>query len=289
MSEAKKIDFGRAPYDISKQSDYFLVRLHGDLGAELAKDFEKKITVQLESADQDFVIDASSLAEIHPAWTRSLMAIAKHVKATKKQVRVVGASDGVHQWLVSQGLSSALPCVADLETACKQLKPQSPTTAQAKPRFDAQLMNIFLNASREVIEAQVQTPVTPGTPFVREPRDSMGGDISGVIGLTGEQMNGTVVITFPEETFLKLMSKMLGEEFTELNPDLHDGAAEFTNMIFGKAKVELNEKGYGFKMAIPSIVTGKNHTIQNKSKGPRVAIPFDSGVGPFTVEVSFGS
>lgn len=289
MSAANKIDFGRAPYEISKQGEYFLVRLHGELGAELAKDFEKKISGQIESVDQDCVIDASSLVEVHPTWTRSLMAIAKHVKTIKKQVRVVGASDAIHQWLVAQGLSSALPCVADLETALKQFKPQPQTPAQAKPRFDAQLMNIFLSASRDVIEMQVQTAVKPGTPFVREPRDSMGGDISGVIGLTGEQMNGTVVITFPETTFLSLMSKMLGEEFKELNPDLHDGAAEITNMIFGKAKVELNEKGYGFKMAIPSVVTGKNHSIQNKSTGPRVAIPFESGVGPFTVEVSFSS
>ncbi|RYZ66981.1 MAG: STAS domain-containing protein [Proteobacteria bacterium] len=281
MSE-QKIDFGKSPFEFSKQDTHFLVRLHGELGFDLEKEFEKKLATHIEQIDSHIVIDMSGVTELHPTWTRPLMALATRAKAVKKQIRVVGPSTHVQAFFTGQGIAPSFPYATDLESALKGMM------APPKHRFDAQFINAFLVAGKEVVEAQVQTAVRPGTPFVRDMKDHMGGDISGVIGLTADKLNGSVVITFPENTFLTLMSKMLGEDYKELTPELHDGAAEITNMIFGKAKAALNEKGYGIKMAIPSVVTGKNHSIQNRSNGPRVVVPFESDVGSFTMEVSFG-
>ena len=56
-------------------------------------------------------------------------------------------------------------------------------------------------------------------------------------------------------------------------------------MIFGQAKVVLNENGYGIKTAIPSVVSGKDHTLSGLTKGPVVIVPFSTEFGPFFVEI----
>jgi hypothetical protein len=48
------------------------------------------------------------------------------------------------------------------------------------------------------------------------------------------------------------MGKMLGEEFKAITQDLQTGAAELLNIIFGSAKVVLNEQGYAIQKAIPT-------------------------------------
>ncbi len=81
-------------------------------------------------------------------------------------------------------------------------------------------------------------------------------DIAGVIGITGKTFRGAMAISFPKETFLFVMNKMLKENHTELTQDLEDGAAEFSNVIFGQAKAVLNQAGQQIKMAIPSVIKG---------------------------------
>lgn len=110
-----------------------------------------------------------------------------------------------------------------------------------------------------------------------------------MIGLVSDVFSGSVVISFPQATFLNVMSRMLGEEFTEITKEIEDGAGEITNIIFGQAKITLNERGYGIKTALPSVVTGQDHSILQMSTGPRVVVPFETDVGPFFVEICLSS
>jgi chemotaxis protein CheX len=56
-------------------------------------------------------------------------------------------------------------------------------------------------------------------------------------------------------------------------------------MIFGKARKGLEEKDIIFKGSIPTVITGKNHTIETKTNGPKVGIPFKTEAGSFIIEV----
>ena len=78
---------------------------------------------------------------------------------------------------------------------------------------------------------------------------------------------------------------MLGEPITEINQDIKDGAGELTNMIFRQAKVALNQKDYGLKAAIPSVITGKNHSIKSLTSGPWVMISFQTDIGELYIEI----
>ncbi|MFT7008593.1 MAG: chemotaxis protein CheX, partial [Colwellia sp.] len=49
----------------------------------------------------------------------------------------------------------------------------------------------------------------------------------------------------------------------------------------------LSEKGFNFDMATPVVVSGKNHTIHHKSKGPIVIISLKGEAGRAYIEFSF--
>jgi chemotaxis protein CheX len=80
---------------------------------------------------------------------------------------------------------------------------------------------------------------------------------------------------------------MLGEEVTSIDDTVTDMVGEITNMVTGGAKRLLSEQGYRFDMAIPSVVSGKNHIIHHKSKAPIVVVPFNTQAGNFFIEICF--
>lgn len=132
----------------------------------------------------------------------------------------------------------------------------------------------------------VQTDATPGKPFLKTSQSAQG-DVSGIIGLSGSQAKGSLAITFSESAALHVYSKMLGEEVTTINADVINCVGEVTNMVTGGAKAILADKGYKFELAIPAMISGRNHTISHKTEGQIVCIPFDTKAGSFFIEVCF--
>ncbi len=153
--------------------------------------------------------------------------------------------------------------------------------------MDAKIINPFINATTNVLETMAFTKSEAGKPFIKEDCTAKG-DITGVIGITGEK-NGTISVTFDQASILKIVSNMFGEDITEINSDIADAVGELTNMISGQARKELEEIGKVFHAAIPSVITGKNHTIVHMSNGPKIAIPFKTDDGNFTIEVCIES
>ena len=149
--------------------------------------------------------------------------------------------------------------------------------------MDAKLINPFINATVNVLETMAHAKSVPGKPYLK--KDSVAkGDVTGVIGVTGEN-NGTISVTFEEGSILKVVSNMFGEEMTTLDNEVADAVGELTNMISGQARRELETIGKVFEAAIPSVITGKNHKISHITNGPKIAIPFTTEGGAFTIEV----
>ncbi|PIE61958.1 MAG: chemotaxis protein CheX [Desulfobacterales bacterium] len=151
--------------------------------------------------------------------------------------------------------------------------------------MDVKLINPFINATINVLETMAFMTVEPGKPYLKKGNLAVG-DVSGVIGLTGVA-NGTIAVTFEESCILLVVSNMLGEKMDSLNEDIADAVGELTNMISGQARKELEEVGKVFKAAIPSVITGKGHSIKHYVDGPKIAIPFKTKGGEFTIEVCF--
>lgn len=128
------------------------------------------------------------------------------------------------------------------------------------------------------------TKLSVGTPYMRKDSQTTG-VVTGILGLAGENVLGSVIISFEESAILEIVSSMLGEPFLEINDDVEDAVGELTNIVVGGAKRLLRDKGFKFELSIPTMLRGENITISLRTKGARVVIPFnlDSG-SKFTVE-----
>jgi len=151
--------------------------------------------------------------------------------------------------------------------------------------MDVKLINPFINATMNVLETMAFMSADAGKPYLKKDNIAVG-DVTGVLGLTGVA-NGTISVTFQEKCILTIVSNMFGETMSELNHEIADAVGELTNMISGQARRELEEMGKIFKAAIPSVVTGRSHSIIHYTDGPKIAIPFKTADGDFTIEVCF--
>lgn len=268
------------PFEVVPSEGYITIKLNGHLEAESAKQFEKEVPNIIGNQQKDVVINCENLSEITQHWIRCLMDLHIKLKAQNKKLRLILASEKILRILKEGGVDQALKVAKTLRAALVEFGLVTPMT------LDVNFINPFLQATIKTLKVQAQVESKPGKIYRKEAKDHFSGDISGVIGMVSDAFTGSVVISFPEKTFLAVMSRMLGEDYKEVNSDIVDGAGEMTNIIFGGAKSVLNQKGYGIKTAIPSVITGKDHSVQNLTKGPRVVVPFESDAGNFFVEIS---
>lgn len=92
--------------------------------------------------------------------------------------------------------------------------------------------------------------------------DKFTGDVSAIMGLTGESTEGFVGVSFTEDLGSKIVSAVLGMQPGDLEPgDINDGVGELINMIAGSAKNALLGTPFCFAMALPNVICGKGHEI----------------------------
>jgi chemotaxis protein CheX len=107
--------------------------------------------------------------------------------------------------------------------------------------------------------------------------------------MVGDNIQGSMSISFYERLALEIMYKVLGEKPNAIDSDVQDMDGEITNMICGGAKNELGQKVYDFDMSTPIIVSGKNHTINHQVDGKKMVKPFSHDLGILYLEKCFNN
>ncbi len=149
--------------------------------------------------------------------------------------------------------------------------------------MDVKYINPFLHGTIEVLKKMAFVEPRPGKVYLKETIEAHG-DVSGIIGITGD-MIGSLAISFSEPCICHLIGCMLGESFDEATQEVFDGVGEITNMISGVARTNMEKEGMSVYAAIPSVVFGKDHTINHILKSPSIVIPFETDAGVFVVDV----
>ncbi len=152
------------------------------------------------------------------------------------------------------------------------------------PQYSVSFINPFLSAVVDVLGTMAMVEVSPGKPYINT-RRTAAGDVTGIIGVSGHA-EGVISLTLDEKCILRIVSNMLGEEFSKITDDIADAVGELTNMIAGQARAHLANEGMKFQASTPSVIVGKNHTLAHINKQPILAIPFTTADGNLVVEVS---
>ncbi|MBF0245350.1 MAG: chemotaxis protein CheX [Planctomycetes bacterium] len=150
--------------------------------------------------------------------------------------------------------------------------------------LDVNLINPFIEATIMALETMAMLKPKRTKVYLKN-NATVNGDISGIMGLTGE-VDGSIVVTFAAETACKVVGSMLGVKFDSINDEVKDGIQEVVNLIAGQAKAKLSGTKFHFKISIPTCVTGKNHEITRAKGVPIIVAEFDLNGDPFAVEVA---
>ncbi len=153
------------------------------------------------------------------------------------------------------------------------------------PLLDKTLINSFIEGVSKTLETMASTKVTYGKPFV-EQKFSARGEVAGVVGMVSNEYKATLTLSFPKPAILLILENMLGEKYTDITDEVFDAVGELTNMIYGSAKGTLNDLGYNFEMAIPTVIKGQFIMLQH-SKSATLVIPFKlTNQTEFYIEIS---
>jgi chemotaxis protein CheX len=142
-------------------------------------------------------------------------------------------------------------------------------------------INPFLQATISAFDTMLGCALTRGTPYLKDGSQPEH-EVSGIIGLSGKAQ-GTVVLGLEREAALSAAGTLLCERPDEINADVTDAVGELANIIAGSAKAKLEE--LQLSVSLPTVITGKGHSVEFPSKVRPICIPFESEWGPVTVEV----
>lgn len=143
---------------------------------------------------------------------------------------------------------------------------------RTNPLLDRDFVNAFVDGVKKALNTTANTLVTTEKPFI-EQNFQPKGDIAGVVGMVNGDMKGKLTISFSKPAVLRMVNNMLGENKSGIDKDVTDAVGEMTNQIYGTAKTTLNQMGYRFEMAIPSVITG-TFTLSSSQALTALVVPF---------------
>lgn len=147
-------------------------------------------------------------------------------------------------------------------------------------------MNPFMHSTMDVMQTMCFVEPKMQKPFLRDPSQPATGYVSGIMGVVGE-LTGTIALSFEKGAAVKLVSNFLSMDISEVDDDVADAVGELTNMVSGAAKKIFSDQDIKFNIAIPTVVSGENHTIHHVKELPCIVLPFEIPEGKFFVEASF--
>jgi chemotaxis protein CheX len=145
-----------------------------------------------------------------------------------------------------------------------------------------EFVNPFLEAASEVLDSELGGEALRGT--LRLQKTAVTTDeVTAVVGVTGT-LHGLVLYSMSQATALRIVSRVMGQEFDEFDALAQSGIGELGNVITGRAGVLLSEAGYPSNITPPAVVIGEGTMITTLDL-VRLVMPLETDVGHLEIQV----
>ena len=145
-------------------------------------------------------------------------------------------------------------------------------------------INPFINSVYNLFSTMLSAEVERGEVGIA--RDSQTPrHITAIIGVSGHA-RGTVAISFPNQTALSMVGRMLGMELRVLDDSVTDGISEIVNIVAGRAKAQFDFEP-PLEISLPTVIRGNSYSVDYPSKTTWLEVPFQSELGDFILRVTF--
>lgn len=260
----------------------FKIKCPAQLDAVAAKDFADQSKAWMMSSATHYALDFSSVLLVGRDFYRTIIQFKSVIKPDGKVICLLNCPDSVMKILKADGVDSVFNPIASLDEISVERQ-----QAQSKMSdLDAELVKIFLKATKMTFEVQCHTPLQLLKPYLKK-EEVPGTSIVAVMPLISNGWSGNFSLCLSTPVFLKVYENMFGEKNTSINAEMEDAAGEFVNIIYGAAKTELNPKGHNFQPALPKVLFGENLKLRRSGTKPAVIVPFGTDAGQFHIEVEF--
>jgi chemotaxis protein CheX len=154
---------------------------------------------------------------------------------------------------------------------------------QEELTVNVKFLNPFIDAVNEVMKAELQSDVLRGNLSLAKSALTTD-DVTVLISLVGE-IQGVVLYGMSIPTGLGMVSRIMGQEFTEFDNLAQSGVAELGNVITGRATIKFAEAGYQSTISPPTLVMGKGMQISTLDF-PRIVVPLKTDFGEVIVHMA---
>lgn len=219
-------------------------------------------------------LDFDGLLTLPEGMLRQITVAGMTLRRTRRKFIGLNALETVKRQIMNQGLDGLF------DFAAPQPRPGK--------SIDVQFVNPFIQGVIETLETQCSTPSQPGDIQLRKTfKHDYTIDLIAIIGLASATYKGSIALCFSKQTYLQLIGRMMGEQYTEITDEIRDGAGELLNIIFGTAKMKLNEQGLAVEKAIPRVVYGQDLQTNYVAGDLAIVLPFRSEAGSFHMEIGY--
>ena len=145
-----------------------------------------------------------------------------------------------------------------------------------------EFVNPFIEAACEVLESELGGEAQRGE--VRLQKSAITTDeVTALVGVTGT-VSGLVLYSMSLATAVALASRMMGQEFQEVDALAQSGIGELGNVITGRAGVLLSEAGYPSNITPPALVVGRGTMVTTLDLN-RLVFTLQTEVGDLEVQL----
>ncbi len=138
--------------------------------------------------------------------------------------------------------------------------------------LDKDFINAFVQSVINTHKITLGAKIIPGKVAIL-PMSEKNGEITGFLGIVSNSSKWILSISYAKESVLDIYNTMFGESKTSIDNEVSDLVGEITNQIYGGAKSILNQRGYAFEMALPTVISGEFRT-HHHGGGATLSIPF---------------
>ncbi|MBF0413196.1 MAG: chemotaxis protein CheX [Desulfamplus sp.] len=151
--------------------------------------------------------------------------------------------------------------------------------------MEAAVINCFIEGTFHILDTTSSVKVKPNTPYIKNSKIAEG-DITGLLEIAGD-IKGTAAVSFTKRSILAVVSKMFGEEMTQIDAEITDAVGEIGNMISGHVNTKMAEMGKHVKVKLSGVTNGKKHQVDHADGKKIVVLPFKTTMGNVWIELCY--
>jgi CheY-specific phosphatase CheX len=152
--------------------------------------------------------------------------------------------------------------------------------------YSDEIAELITRTVVDVMARSFNTTVTPGVPYLKANRNTMG-PITAIVSFAGEGVQGRLLVSSTQDYLATVFRRVVMGSRPVNSEEAEDLAGETANQVAGAAKAWFVARGRPFEITAPLYVCGDMTAVRYKAGKPSLVVPFEEAAGSLFVQFCF--